>query len=248
MTTRLYGAPPSLAALDLADVALTEFMHWQYLPVAMPGLNVRVPWNLRPILPLIEAAIECETAYRPVADSYVYVSARRGWATPENPLNRPGWHCDGFGTGDTNYVWWDGPGTRFITRQPWYLEQVTHLFDSVPDDHLASLDHFDHLARLAPWWTPPQRSLYRLTPYVIHATPGDPRSDDPRVASGLTPAEGMIPAGGCMRSFVKISFSTARYNLIGNSHNELFDYDWQMYPRDLMRNDPTRAQADFYQP
>lgn len=42
----------------------------------------------------------------------------------------------------------------------------------------------------------------------------------------------------CMRAFLKVSFSTEKYNLIGNSHNELLNYDWEMKPRKTERNHP----------
>lgn len=41
-----------------------------------------------------------------------------------------------------------------------------------------------------------------------------------------------------MRAFVKLSFSGDRYDLIGNSHNYLIDYDWEMNPRSTDRNIP----------
>ncbi len=41
-----------------------------------------------------------------------------------------------------------------------------------------------------------------------------------------------------MRTFVKISVSDDLYNLKGNSHNYLFDYDWEMQDRMSTRNHP----------
>lgn len=41
-----------------------------------------------------------------------------------------------------------------------------------------------------------------------------------------------------MRLFVKVSFSKEKYDLEGNSHNYLMDYDWQMRPRSIERNVP----------
>jgi hypothetical protein len=32
--------------------------------------------------------------------------------------------------------------------------------------------------------------------------------------------------------------------LKGNSHNYLFDYDWKMWDRDVLRNDPAYAGKD----
>jgi hypothetical protein len=41
-----------------------------------------------------------------------------------------------------------------------------------------------------------------------------------------------------MRTFVKITVSDRRFNLIGNTHNYELDYDWEMHPRQVERNDP----------
>jgi hypothetical protein len=46
-----------------------------------------------------------------------------------------------------------------------------------------------------------------------------------------------IPTSG-MRNFLKISFSKDKYDLIGNSHNYLLNYDWEMKPRKEQRNMP----------
>ncbi len=123
-----------------SDIHLPEVMYYLYLPVVMqpemPGGAIMLPHNIECLRPLVREAIRsmAHERYR-----YVYVSARKGWATPDNPLNRPGWHCDGFGTNDMNFVWWRGPGTRFICGK-W---QVT-------TDHLESLEEFDRFARAEP--------------------------------------------------------------------------------------------------
>ena len=41
-----------------------------------------------------------------------------------------------------------------------------------------------------------------------------------------------------LRTFVKVSFSTDKYDLRGNSKNYLLDYDWKMRDRSLDRNMP----------
>ena len=41
-----------------------------------------------------------------------------------------------------------------------------------------------------------------------------------------------------MRTFLKVSFSKDKYDLIGNSHNYLLDYDWDMKERQSERNIP----------
>lgn len=213
-----YGIPPEKMAL-FDDVAIDEFMHYLYLPVCMPDeKGCRLPERLECIRDIVEGAMVYEVALGgDLSDKFVYVSVRRGWATDDNPLNRPGWHCDGFGTTDTNYVWWLGSGTRFAVQD----------FKDIEPDHQTSMDQFEYqILSENIEWDLPEAWLYRLDPYVVHATP---RIDPP----------------GEMRSFVKVSISPERYNLYGNSHNHLFDYAWEMHDRSLVRNDPAYPEADF---
>jgi hypothetical protein len=212
-----YGGNPT--RVIAVDAKIDEFMHYLYLPVMMPEEPfMAVPERLECIQPIINAAIVFETTIcdQDLSEMYVYVSVRRGWATPDNPLNRPGWHCDGFGTNDINYVWWDGAGTRFAIQD----------FDNITTDHEDSMGQFE--AQIAPRNIVEfeSKTLYRIDPYIVHATPA-------------------IEPPGQMRSFVKVSISPHRYNLLGNSHNYLFDYGWEMHDRSLVRNDPAYPEADF---
>ena len=208
MTT--YGKPPVSVAKH--DLHLPEFMHYLYLPVVMPDQRgLRLPENLKCLRGLIWLAM-INTA--PSSGFYVYVSARRGWATPGNALNRPGWHTDGFGTDDLNYIWWSGAGTRFAIQD----------FGDISDDHTESTEQFEARVEDDRVVTPPERTLYRLDRHVVHAIPEITKSGP--------------------RSFVKISISRTKYNLEGNSHNHLFAYDWAMHGREVVRNDPHKIQAD----
>lgn len=219
-----YGeGPVHLGRFELAE--WQEFMHYLYLPVRMVGPDspagtdrrpqFRYPERLAFLAPMVEAAWRDSWSQGHPA-SYVYLTVRRGFASPDNPLNRPGWHCDGFGTDDVNYVWWDTHSTRFALQD----------FDEVNPGHVESMCDFEAQIRPECVVSYEDRGLYRLSPYVVHATPE-------------------IPAPGCLRSFVKISCSKHRYNLEGNSHNYLFEYDWPMHPRSAARNDPIYGEADF---
>lgn len=224
--TQTYGKPP-VDCGTFEHCNLDEVMYYLYLPIAMipeigfpPGRKkyLRMPDNVKGVADLVYEAVTREN------DEgrkwlYVYLSARKGWATPDNPLNRPGWHCDGFGGPDMNYVWWLGASTRF------FVGNVTRAV-AISEDHIESLKQFDLLPVIHPGGveTRAAKHLYQLDRYTIHATPE------------LTE--------GQMRQYVKISFSNERYNLYGNSHNYLFDYDWPMVDRELVRNDTSKAQGD----
>lgn len=207
--------PVHIAQFD--RTRLNEVMYYLYLPIKMIGSHLRLPTNVRHLLPLVAAACSFTNSNRRKHywdDMYVYLSARKGWATRDNPLNRPGWHCDGFGSDDMNFVWWDGPGTRFAL-QPFF---------DIPPDHLQSQLKFQQQVNELYVRTPPEHGLYYISPECVHATPV---IDKP-----------------CMRSYVKISVSRHQYNLEDNSHNYLFDYAWKMHKREDVRNDPHKAQLD----
>jgi hypothetical protein len=207
-----YGNRPDWVGRFPID--LGEVMYYLYLPVKMPDdPQYRLPPNVSRCWGIIHAAIAHAA---PKTYSYVYLSARMGWATPDNPLNRPGWHCDGFGTDDLNYVWWKGPGTRFAIQK----------FSNISIDHVASLAQFE--SQIDPESVVadlPECNLYALTPFVVHATP--------------------TISAGCMRQYIKVSLSNHVYNMEHNSHNYLFDYTWPMEERKKVRNDTHRAQRDY---
>lgn len=152
-----FGKAP--ICLGQFDLSLSEVMYYLYLPVQMEHSDVRLPPNVECCRPMIYAAITRARVRHDRDFRYVYLSARKGWATPDNPLNRPGWHCDGFGTPDLNFVWWQGPGTRFAIQQ----------FNAISPDHIVSLRQFE--AQVHNVITYPEHGLYELDRYIVHATP-----------------------------------------------------------------------------
>lgn len=209
-----YGTAP--LNMGVYNLDFQEYMHYMYLPVRVPEdpHKLRMPQRLHFASDILLDAMQME------ADlgndwSHIYVTARRGFATPGNPLNRPGWHSDGFGTEDINYVWTDRFPTLFAVQE----------FSDISQDHRTSARQFEEQVDPSKIVTYPDKMLQRLDPAVIHAAPE-------------------IPAPGGERSFFKVSFSNSRYNLRGNSHNYDLDYTWPMHGRSEVRNDPARAEAD----
>lgn len=223
-----YGEDPVLVGrFPSVAVDWKEFMHYLYLPVVMPFssgahevhriITPRLPRRLRFVMQFLPFVItDAIDAGRDVEEDYIYVTARRGYATPDNPLNRPGWHCDGFGTDDLNYVWCDGSTTQVATQD----------FTDIDPDHAKSMEQFEDQIRGQCVWSIKEHALYRFNPYVVHCTPD-------------------IPPPGEMRSFLKISLSRHPYNLEGNSHNHHFNYEWKMHSRSDARNDPAYGAADY---
>lgn len=203
-----YGDPP--VDLGLLDLSPVEMMCWMYCPIKEPGqYGEEIPANLRQFQPMVEAVFgdleKLSGSHLRWLDSYVYITAKTLWVSPENPGNRPGWHSDGFMTDDLNYVWSDRNGTEFWVP-------ATRTFFT--QDHHASLAEMEAMAAIGPWRTYPDKHLLRLDEKVIH-----------RVAR-------QEPG---FRTFVKISVSTDRYNLLGNSINHDLPR-WSYVPRGVERN------------
>ena len=209
----IYGKHP--VYLGQFNFQLPEVMYWLYLPVKMQGSGIMLPDSLECCRPLIKASQEYVQSLGKIPYNYVYLSARKGWATPDSPLNRPGWHCDGFGTDDLNFVWWDGSGTRFAFQA----------FEGIVSDHNRSLTQFDEQVKPINVHTYRQHGLFVLDPSVVHATP-------------------IIEPPGEMRQYVKVSMSDQQYNLENNSHNYLFKYSWPLYKRETGRNDTGKDYHD----
>jgi len=110
-----YGALPKW--LGVHQVECREFMFYQYLPVKLSGhTEMAMEQRLECFRPLL-GNIACDYVgyfgLNMFVASYVYVTAKRMYQMPGCPINRPGWHSDGFGTDDINYIWSDCCPTVF---------------------------------------------------------------------------------------------------------------------------------------
>lgn len=152
---------------------------------------------------------------RDLDGSYVYISVEVSAIKSGITQKRSGWHADGFLTDDINYIYSD--------KLPTIFNNTTFFVDN---NHSTSIKQFnEQLDESNNYWFNP-KSLVRVTSSHIHRTPVPTEDEE-------------------FRQFVKISISKERYNLEGNTHNSLFDYDWVMYPRQEVRNCPINPESDY---
>lgn len=112
---------------------------------------------------LVDAALEYEGA---AADGkYVYLTVKRLWVEPGCLGGRPGWHTDGFGTNDVNYIWADADPTEFCI-QPFYL----------CDDHEISMRQMAEQARRENFRTYGVLDLLRIDARHVHRCPVNPKA------------------------------------------------------------------------
>jgi hypothetical protein len=201
MTRRIFSREPT--NFGRVDVQCAELMFVQDMLIALPNQQIYLPRQVQCFAPLVERVVGIA---RPV-DSYMYLTAKRLFTSPTCRWNRPGWHIDGFGTDDINYIWSDSFPTEFCSQQ----------FD-LSDDHALSMIEMTQQVRKENVRTYGSGMLMGLDNTVVHQ---------------------VAPVQDCgVRTFAKISISRNRYNLRGNAHNDLIEYDWQMVDRALERNDP----------
>lgn len=141
-------APQVLGQFDLC---CPEMMFIQYLPLKMANSPlILTPDNLKWIEPLYEEII-CEF------DDYVYVTAKCMYQTQGDSYNRLGFHIDGYGTEDINYVWSDCNPTEF------YVQEF-----NLPDDHEGSMKAMAEQALCTAQVIHPPLTLLRLDNTMVH--------------------------------------------------------------------------------
>jgi hypothetical protein len=112
-----YGEAP--VVVDSIFIPDCELVFVLYMPVRLAGQShITIPKHLAGYAPLVEAAIRHE-GWRGDGQ-YVYLTVKRLWVEPGCMGGRPGWHTDGFGTDDVNYIWSDADPTEFCI-QPFTL-------------------------------------------------------------------------------------------------------------------------------
>lgn len=207
-----YGSAPKDLGEILAEAS--EMMFVQYLPIVMPELGPpRLPPNLAWTRPMVMKAI---ADFGGQDHWYNCQNEHYVYLTARHMYVAP----ENMG----NRPGWHSDG--FMTPDINYI-----WYDSAPtefciqpfrlsQDHVLSMAEMDQQADVRNIVTYPTRRLLRLDEGVVH-----------RVAAG-----GMSG----FRTFVKISISQERYNLRGNSHNYLFNYDWDLKDRAVERNHPVQ--------
>jgi hypothetical protein len=201
-----YGNAPIV--LGNVDLNPVEMMCYLYLPIKMPNTDVRIPQRLEYANEMIEMVLQDAAVTIPDFDKhYVYITAKTLFVQGQYSGNRPGWHADGFGShGDINYLWYDMNPTEFAVQK----------FNNIPTDDFESMLEMERQIDLDSVVQYPCGNVLRLDETIVHRV-------NPEIKSG-------------MRTFIKISVSRNRFNLAGNSHNYLFDYNWNMHNRGETRN------------
>jgi len=204
-----YGELPK--ELGIFQVEAKEMMFYQYLPIKMPNETQPIYEQRLKCFDALVGAIFCDYIGEFGLDNYVnsYV-----YLTAKHLYQMP--NCS------FNRMGWHSDG--FLTDDINYVwcDKYPTIFNktyfSLQLDDLLSMEEMEKQAIRSNDVTYKENQLLRLNQFNIH-----------KVAP--------ITKGG-MRTFLKVSISKDKYDLLGNSHNYLLNYDWQMKERKQERNIP----------
>lgn len=204
-----YGQLPK--ELGQHEVDCREMMFYQYLPIKMPDKTQPIYEQRLKYFDNLVGIICCDFIGTFGLDKYVsyYI-----YLTAKYMYQSP--HCS------FNREGYHSDG--FMTNDINYIwcDKNPTVFNSsyfeLTEDDAASLSEMQSQALPEREVCYPENTLLRLNQYNIH-----------KVSDTVE---------GGMRAFLKISFSSDMYDLLGNSHNYLIDYDWHMRSRKPNRNIP----------
>lgn len=204
-----YGERPK--SLGQHIVKCNEMMFYQYMPIKFPSNTY----------PVVEARLSCfEKLLGTIVCDFIGEYGLNAFVdsyvylTAKHLFQSPGcpFNRPGYHS--------DGFMTKDI-NYIWSDRQPTVFNDSefkLSMDDSLSMREMEDQALPENDFTFPENTLLRLNQFNIH-----------KVAEVDTAS---------LRTFLKISFSADKYDLIGNAHNYLIDYNWDMRPRREQRNIP----------
>lgn len=153
----IYGQAPEVIGEFVTPNC--ELMFVLYMPIRLAGqTQVCIPDHLQDYSPLVEAALDREG--QEGDGRYVYLTVKSLFVQPGCVGGRLGWHTDGFGTSDVNYIWADKDPTEFCI-QPFQLS----------DDHEVSMRQMEEQARPENIRTYGECQIIRVDARHVHRCP-----------------------------------------------------------------------------
>ena len=156
-----YGEAPEVVGEFVTPNS--EMMFVLYMPVRLAGeTGVCIPEHLQDYSPLVDMAVQYEGARGD--GRYVYLTVKSLFVQKGCVGGRLGWHTDGFGTTDVNYIWADSDPTEFCI-QPFALS----------DDHELSMAQMEQQALVENIVTYGACNVLRLDARHVHRCPENPK-------------------------------------------------------------------------
>jgi hypothetical protein len=213
--------PVSLGTLS--ETELEQFSRWGVprvldMPIKFPGSDFRLPKELAQFAPVIQriADFEAQVNKNCFDEYYAYLTIDQGEVGTGTLQREAPCHVDGFQGARWNpkvrinhsYTVGDVLPTMYYP-QPFDFSQL----DEAKHDFFWEMNRQVALANSAFTWQSKPAEITLMDAYSVHRGIEAPRPMN--------------------RTWLRLSFEVRQFDRLGNAHNPMFNYDWQMVPRDI---------------
>lgn len=185
------------------------------MPIKMAGSNeYRIPEELGQFTEVINQMISFEHGHNEgVLDFYAYLTIDQSIIEKKETHREPGLHVDGFQgrriepkvSCDRSYIVFDCDCPSFWNQS---FETVEGMDEGTQNifHEFDRTKHYSSEIKCLPF------NIYFMDCYAVHSA---------------------NKAENSKRTFCRLSYSVRKFDRLGNSHNHLFDYKWEMHQRDI---------------
>ncbi len=188
------------------------------MPIKFPGSNFRIPNSLKQFKDVIEivANYEAEINSKCFDEYYCYLTVDQGFVNPRTLQREAPCHVDGFQGARWNpktrinhtYVIGSSLPTTYYV-QPFDLRNL----DEAKHNFFWEMNNIVAKTKSKHAWKPKSGEINLIDAYTVH--------------------RGTEAKEACYRTWVRLSFEVRKFDRLGNAHNPLFQYDWEMVKRDI---------------
>jgi hypothetical protein len=185
------------------------------MPIRMAGSREwKIPFAFAQFIPAISTIISFEAAHnKSLIDFNAYLTIDQSETKAGDTHRHSGLHVDGFQGARINpKVACDRSYIVADTDCPSFWNQSFETVESMDDATQNIFHEFDRTAHYSSEIKCEPYQIYFMDSYAVHSANA---AKSPR------------------RTFCRLSFSVRQYDRLGNSHNHLFDYKWNMVKRDI---------------
>lgn len=186
------------------------------MPIKFPGTDVRLPHELASFAHVVQRIVDIERFLNVDYEKYyAYLSIHQGMVNPGDRQRETPYHVDGFQgprwtekhPANHSYLLTDDLPTVFYPVG-FPLDDIDPNFDDIYAEFARRIDGDPRVET----WMPKPLEIMLMDCYCVH-----------RGQRALQPT---------FRTWLRISWETRIFDRLGNAHNPLFDYRWDMVARD----------------
>lgn len=205
----------SLDATEIAAYSTGKDIRILDMPIKFPGSDYKIPHELVALSPLIKKIVAHEHNINNDIDNYYcYLTLDRRLVRSGNTTRKSGIHVDGFQGArlgeklpvDHSYILSNVLPTLFY-NQPFKVEKE---WDKSCHNYFEGFEKQKRENNVIAYLA---NTVLLMDAYCLHEAP--------------------VATIDTHRTFLRLSYTVREFDRLGNAHNHMFDYDWQMFPRDI---------------